>query len=108
MTRAEARQENYAARELARRRGAAKSIGEIVCEVLGSERPRAHVDADLADLLARARRHKPIPMPEPEPAAPRVEYYWERGSRWSALRRVVVPQPAKPPRVDSWGRPRWG
>jgi hypothetical protein len=107
MTRAEARQENYAARELARRRGAAKSIDEIIREVRGSERPRAHVDAELAAKLAWARSLKPIPMPELEPAAPKVAYFWERGSRWSALRRVVVPEPAKPPRVDSWGRPKW-
>jgi hypothetical protein len=110
MTKAEARREILVARELARVRGAEKSIDEIIREVRGSERPLAApepVDADLKKRLASARSLRPIPLPEPEPAAPKVAYYWEQGARWSALRRVVIAQPPKPPRVDSWGRPKW-
>jgi hypothetical protein len=86
MTRAEARREILIARELARVRGAEKTTSEIIAEVRGAEYQTIET---------------------PEPSGPRVVTYWERGSRWSALRRVVVPEPVEPPRRDSWGRPKW-
>jgi hypothetical protein len=42
------------------------------------------------------------PIPDEPAAGPRVITYWQRGPRWSSLRRVVVPEPVK---TDSWGRP---
>lgn len=114
MTRAEAREEIYAARELARRREAAKSIEQIIREVRRPEHPLSDgrmrspsVDADLAERIAWARSFKPLPLPEPEPAAPRFLTYVQRGPRWTSFRTVAVPPPPKPPRTDSWGRPKW-
>jgi hypothetical protein len=112
MTREAARRECREARERVRKRELARPLADIIDEVAlraSGRRPivAEPVDAGLAEKIAWARSLRPLPLPEPKPAAPKTITYIQRGSRWSSFRTVVVPEPVKAPRVDSWGRPRW-
>lgn len=60
------------------------------------------VDANLKRRLAWARSLKPLPLPEQNEPGPQFAYYWENNGRFSALRRIAIPEPVK---TDSWGRP---
>jgi hypothetical protein len=85
MTEREAiREEIYAEHERHRRRVAEMPLAQVIRETYE----------------ARGLEYQPIPD---EPAAvPRIAYAWENRGRFSALRRVVLPEPV---RTDSWGRP---
>jgi hypothetical protein len=77
-----AREEIYAARESARIREAEKPLAQVIRETYE----------------ARRLEYQPIGFPD-EPA-PRVLTYWEHNGRFSALRRVAIPEPVK---TDRWG-----